>query len=49
MVHELNTFARMIANCESTAVYDEQSLRVMRLLDETRRQIGIDFGAGETL
>ena len=49
MVHELNAFARMIANCESTAVYDEQSLRVMRLLDEARRQIGIDFGAGEAL
>jgi len=49
MVHELNTFARMIANGENTAVYDEQSLRVMRLLDEARRQIGIDFGAGEAL
>lgn len=49
MVHELNTFARMIANGESTAVFDEQSLRVMRLLDEARGQIGIDFGAGEAL
>jgi len=49
MVHELNTFARMIANAESTAEYDEQSLCVMRLLDEARRQIGIDFGAGEAL
>lgn len=49
MVHELNAFARMIANGESTAAYDEQSLRVMRLIDEARRQIGIDFGAGELL
>jgi len=47
MVHELNAFARMIANGESTADYDEQSLRVMRLLDEARRQIGINFGEGE--
>lgn len=49
MVHELNAFARLIASCGDTAIYDEQSLRVMRLLDEARRQIGIDFGAGEAL
>ena len=49
MVHELNVFSRMVASGESTAVFDELSLRVMRLLDEARRQIGIDFGAGETL
>ena len=49
MVHELNTFARLIASGGSTAVYDEQSLNVMRLLDEARKQIGIDFGAGEAL
>ena len=49
MVHELNAFARMIANGESAAEYDEQSLCVMRLLDEARRQIGIDFGTGEAL
>jgi len=49
MVHELNAFSRMVASGESTAVFDEQSLRVMHLLDEARRQIGIDFGAGETL
>ena len=49
MVHELNTFARLIAMNGSTARYDEQSLNVMRLLDEARRQIGIDFGAGEAL
>jgi len=49
MVHELNAFSRMFESGESTAVFDEQSLRVMRLLDEARRQIGIDYGAGETL
>ena len=49
MVHELNVFARLIASGGDTAIYDEQSLRVMRLLDEARRQIGIDFGEGERL
>jgi scyllo-inositol 2-dehydrogenase (NADP+) len=49
MVHELNTFAKLAANGASTADYDEQTLRVMRLLDEARRQIGIDFGEGESL
>ncbi len=49
MVHELNDLSHMIATSASTAAFDEQSLRVMRLLDEARRQIGIDFGAGEAL
>ena len=49
MVHELNAFARMIARGESTAAFDGQSLTVMRLLDEARRQVGIDFGDGEKL
>ena len=49
MVHELNAFARMARSGESTARYDEQSLRVLYLLDEARKQIGIDFGAGEAL
>ncbi|PKM41229.1 MAG: hypothetical protein CVV04_01880 [Firmicutes bacterium HGW-Firmicutes-9] len=49
MVHELNAFSRMVESGESTATFDELSLRVMRLLDEARRQIDIDFGAGETL
>jgi predicted dehydrogenase len=49
MVHELNAFANLIASKASTRDYDEQSLNVMRLLDEARRQIGIDFGAGEAL
>ena len=47
MVHELNVFACLIASGGDTAIYDEQSLRVMRLLDEARRQIGIDFSEGE--
>lgn len=49
MVHELNAFARMVREGASTARYDEQSLRVLRLLDTARKQIGIDFGAGEAL
>lgn len=49
MVHELNAFATMIETNASTQKFDEQSLRVMRLLDEARRQIGIDFGDGESL
>ena len=49
MVHELNTFARLVETGESIAVFDEQSLRVMNLLDLARKQLGIDFGEGETL
>ena len=49
MVHELNTFSRLIEKKESTAAFDAQSLNVMRLLDEARRQTGIDFGAEEAL
>lgn len=49
MVHELNVFANLIATKASTREFDEQSLNVMRLLDEARRQIGIDFGASEAL
>jgi predicted dehydrogenase len=49
MTHELDMFARLIAEGKSTAVFDEQSLRVMHLLDLARKQLGIDFGAGEEL
>lgn len=49
MVHELDAFARMVRSGEPTTRYDEQSLRVLHLLDTARRQIGIDFGAGEEL
>lgn len=49
MVHELDAFANLIQNGASTAAFDEQSLRVMRLLDAVRRQTKIDFGAGEAL
>ncbi len=49
MTHELNAFERIVRAGASTARYDEQSLNVLRLLDEARRQIGIDFGAGEAL
>ena len=47
MVHELNVFSRLVSSGGSTEAFDEQSLRVMRLLDEARRQAGIDFGAEE--
>ncbi len=49
MVHELDAFAHFVEKGESTDVYDEQSLTVMRLLDEARRQTGIGFGTGEAL
>lgn len=49
MVHELAAFENMIYNGGSTAAFDEQSLRVMRLLDAVRRQTGVDFGTGEAL
>ncbi|MEZ4627283.1 MAG: hypothetical protein R2912_04040 [Eubacteriales bacterium] len=47
MVHEIDAFARIVSGGASTAAFDEQSLRVMRLLDEARRQTGIDFGTGK--
>ncbi|MEZ4508822.1 MAG: hypothetical protein R2881_04000 [Eubacteriales bacterium] len=34
MVHEIDAFARIVSGGASTAAFDEQSLRVMRLLDE---------------
>jgi len=49
MVHELNAFAKMARNGESTAAFDEQSLRVLALLGAARKQTGIDFGPGEAL
>ncbi len=49
MVHEINAFTRIVSGGESTAAFDEQSLRVMRLLDEVRKQTGIDFGDGEAI
>ncbi len=49
MVYELNAFARAVETGASTAEYDEQTLRVMRILDEARRQVGVDFGDGESL
>jgi len=49
MVYELNTFSRLVNGDGSATVFDEQSLSVMRLMDEARRQTGIDFGEGEAL
>ena len=49
MTHELNAFYRMVRLGEPTQAYDEQSIRVMTLLDLARKQIGIDFGECELL
>ncbi len=49
MVHELDEFARIVRSGEPTAAFDEQSLRVMELLDEARKQTGVDFGECELL
>jgi len=47
MVHEIDAFARIVSGGASTAAFDKQSMMVMQLLDEARRQTGIDFGDGE--
>jgi predicted dehydrogenase len=49
MVYELEAFHRMVRFCEPVEAYDEQTLRVMQLLDAARRQTGIVFGACEAL
>lgn len=49
MVYELDALAALVRDGGSTAAFDEQSITVMSLLDEARRQTGIDFGAGEAL
>lgn len=49
MTHELDAFARMVRHGERTDEFDAQTLRVMTLLDEARRQTGIDFGDCERL
>ena len=49
MVHELETFCRCVRGKENTEKYDAQSLNVLKIMDEVRRQAGIDFGACEAL
>ena len=49
MVQELNTFSQLVSCGGSTVAYGAQSLSVMRLMDEARRQTGIRFGEGEAL
>lgn len=49
MTHELSAFAHLVRSGESTLAYDEQSIRVMTLLDLARKQIGLDFGECELL
>ena len=47
MVYELRAFSRCIRGEESAAPWENQSGIVMGLLDEIRRQLGIDFGRAE--
>lgn len=49
MVYELNTFSRLVNGGGSSAAFDAQSLNVMRLMDEARRQTGIHFSEVEAL
>lgn len=49
MVYELDAFYRMARCHEPTEACDEQTLRVMQLLDGIRKQTGIDFGECEAL
>jgi hypothetical protein len=48
MVHELNAFGAADCKRRRYGVYASKA-SLMRLWDEARRQIGIDFGAGEAL
>ena len=49
MVYELEAFARCIRKEESAAPYVAQSIDALRLFDGIRKQIGIGFGALESL
>lgn len=49
MVHELQVFARCIVGEENPGYYNAQSSMALRIMDEIRRQTGVDFGAPESL
>lgn len=49
MVYELSAFARCINGEESAREHNAQSALTLRVMDEIRRQTGIDFGACEAL
>jgi|AGTN01.1.fsa_nt_gi Predicted dehydrogenases and related proteins len=49
MVHELRAFCRCVRHEESPEAYQAQSMQVMKIMDEARRQTGIDFGGHEAL
>ena len=49
MIYELETFCRCIRGEESPDLYGAQSIEVLRIMDEVRRQTGVEFGACEAL
>jgi predicted dehydrogenase len=49
MVYELEAFCRFVRGGESTAQYDAQSLTALRIMDEARKQTGVNFGVCEAL
>lgn len=49
MMHELEAFYRCVREGESTERYDVQSVNVLRIMGEIRRQTRIDFGVCETV
>lgn len=49
MVYEIETFCRCVRGEENTARYDMQSMQVLKIMDEVRKQTGIRFGAREEL
>ena len=49
MVFELETFCRCIRREESPDRFSAQSIKVLKIMDEVRRQTGVNFGACEEL
>jgi len=49
MIFEIETFCRCVRGQEETARFDAQSVQVMKIMDEVRKQMGIDFDACEGL
>ncbi len=49
MAYEIEAFCRCVRKEESTDKYDVQSVNVLRIMDEIRRQTSIDFGSCEEL
>ncbi len=49
MLYELRDFCACMEGAEDAASYREQSMRVLRVMDEMRRQCGVSFGEAENL